>query len=103
MVDLGQTTEVKGHEQAMHRPCIVINSFTALKMAIVLPVTSSTKLNFYTIVYLPLGTGNLTKDSFVLCHQIRAISFDRITSKIAKLDNRNFLKIQAVLSDTLGL
>jgi mRNA interferase MazF len=101
-VDLGEVPEVRGHEQAKTRPCIVVKSFSNLKLAIVLPVTGSTKLSFYTIVPLAQGTGGLTKDSYVLCHQIRTISFDRVTRSVGKLDKRDFLKIQSVLSDTLG-
>jgi len=103
MVNLGEVSEVRGHEQAKHRPCVVIKSFPNLKLAIVLPVTSSTKLSFYTIVSLLQGAGGLTTDSYALCHQIRSISFERITSSLGRLERHDFLKIQVVLTDTLEL
>ena len=103
MVNLGELHEVGGHEQAKYRPCVVIKSFSSLELVIVLPVTSSTKLSLYTIVPLAKGVGGLVYDSHVLCHQIRTVSFDRITERIGKLENRDYLKIQAVLSDTLEL
>jgi len=102
-VDLGEVHEVRGHEQAKTRPCIVVKSFSNFRLAIILPVTSSSSLSFYTIVPLLQGTGGLTKDSNVLCHQIRTISFDRIIGSVGKLDKRDLLKIQAVLFDTLGI
>lgn len=104
-VDLGEPPkEVKGHEQGFQRPCIIIKSFLQLHLAIIASCTTQVpKYNHYTIVKLLKGSGGLSKDSFVLCHQIRAISFDRIISKQESIDKKDFLKIQAVLIDTLEL
>jgi mRNA interferase MazF len=103
-VDLGSPpNEVKGHEQAFDRPCIIIKSFPQLELAIVTPCTSKEpKFNYYTIVKLSKGSGGLTTDSYALCHQIRTISFDRIKGRRGKLDTKDFLKVQAVLLDTLN-
>jgi mRNA interferase MazF len=96
--------EVKGHEQGYDRPCIVIKSFSQLELAIVVPCTSKIpKSNYYTIVKIPKGSSGLTADSFILCHQIRTISFDRIIGKRGKLDSKDLLKVQTVLQDTLEL
>lgn len=103
MVDLGEVRHVRGHEQAKHRPCVVVNSFPNLELLIVLPVTTSSRLSLYTIVPLMRGCGGLTKDSAVLCHQIRCISGDRITRSLGILEKRDLVKVQVVLSDTLGL
>ncbi|PBQ33903.1 growth inhibitor PemK [Sphingobacteriaceae bacterium] len=104
-VDLGlPPTSIKGHEQAKLRPCVVIKSFSSMQLAVVLPVTgSSPPSHLYTYVLVPAGEAGLTKDSFVLCHQIRTVSFDRIQKSIGKLGTKDFLKIKAVLSDTLEL
>jgi mRNA interferase MazF len=104
-VNLGQPPkEVKGHEQAFERPCIVIKAFSNLGLAIIIPVTSKQpKYWFYTIVKLPKGSGGLTSDSYALCHQIRTISFDRVMKKRAKLENKDILKIHSVLIDTLEI
>ena len=40
-------------------------------------------------------------DSFVLCHQIRTVSFDRILKLVGALDAKDLLKIRGVLLDTL--
>jgi mRNA-degrading endonuclease toxin of MazEF toxin-antitoxin module len=102
-VNLGNINEVQGHEQALVRPCVVVKVFANFELAIILPITSSAKISYYTIVPLLKGTAGLTIDSYVHCHQIRTVSFERIIESIGKLDTRDFFKIQAVLSDTLGL
>ncbi|QQS30204.1 MAG: type II toxin-antitoxin system PemK/MazF family toxin [Sphingobacteriales bacterium] len=104
-VNLGEPPkEIKGHEQGWERPCIIIKSFNNLGLAVVVPMTTKKpKYSLYTIVKFDKGTAGLTADSYALCHQIRAISFDRILSKRAKLDNKNMLKILSVLLDTLEL
>ena len=104
-VNLGNPpNEVKGHEQAKERPCVVIKSFNNLELAIIIPLTTKeAKYSLFTIVKILKGKAGLTADSYALCHQIRTISFDRIISKSAKLDTKDILKIQAVLIDTLEL
>ena len=96
--------EVKGHEQGFERPCVVIKAFTNLGLVIVIPVTSKQpKFAFFTVVKLQKGSGGLTSVSYALCHQIRTISFDRVIKRRAKLDNKDILKIDAVLIDTLEI
>lgn len=104
-VDLGEPPyEVKGHEQGYERPCVIVKVFPEMKLAIVLPCTSKEpRYNHFTIVKVPQGTGGLTMDSYVLCHQIRTISYDRILTIIGSMDAKNMLKIRSVLSDSLGL
>ena len=104
-VDLGKPPqEVKGHEQGYDRPCIIIKSFNYLGLSIVVPCTSKEpKQNHYTIVKLPKGTGGLISDSFVLCHQIRTISHNRILKRIGQLKQIDFLKIHSVLIDMLDI
>ena len=105
-VNLGSPpNEIKGHEQAYTRPCIVVKSFNPIELAIVIPLTTKQpKHSYYTIVKILQGSGGLNADSFVLCHQIRTVSFDRIKgTPIGKLDNRDILKIHAVVSDALDL
>lgn len=104
-VNLGKPPkEIKGHEQGLERPCIIIKSFNNLELAIIVPLTTKeAKFSLYTIVKIQKGTAGLTADSFALCHQIRTISFDRIVSKRSKLENKDILKIHSVLIDTLEL
>lgn len=104
-VNLGQPPkEVKGHEQGYDRPCVVIKAFNNLGLAIVIPVTSKQpKYSLFTIVKLQRGLGGLTSESYVLCHQIRTISFDRVIKKRARLEGKDILKIHSVLVDTLEI
>ena len=84
--------EIKGHEQGMERPCVVIKSFNNLDLAVVVPLTTKeAKYSLFTIVKIPKGMAGLTADSYALCHQIRTISFDRIVNKRAKLDSKDIL------------
>lgn len=104
MVDLGQVPDqVKGHEQANARPCLIIKPIDAIKLAVVIPFTSQTKSTIYSIVEIKKGQGGLTSNSFALCHQIRSISYDRIGKRIGLLPNQDFFKILTVLSDFLEI
>jgi len=103
-VNLGCPPEIKGHEQGFQRPCVIIKTFSRLGLAIIVPCTTKEpKYGFYTIVKLLKNDGGLKTNSFVLCHQIRTISIDRITKKLKPLNSRSLLKIQSVLIDTLEL
>ena len=96
--------EIQGHEQGFYRPCVIIKVFPALELVIKTPCTSKVpKYNFYTIVKLLQGTGGLSTESYVLCHQIRTISMDRIKGRLGKLDAKDLLKVQTVLLDTLEI
>lgn len=104
-VSLGDPPDdVKGHEQGMTRPCVVIKSFNFLELVVIVPLTSKeAKYSLFTIVKVPKGTAGLTADSYALCHQIRTVSFARIVGKRSKLENKDILKIHSVLIDTLEL
>lgn len=103
-VDLGTPpNEIKGHEQGNKRPCFVVKSLPPLELAIVLPITTTTPGNpHFTTVKLTAGTANLSSDSYVLCHQIRTVSFDRIAPvPIGTLSDNDIEKIQIVLLDLI--
>lgn len=104
-VDLGEVGKsVKGHEQAKKRPCVVVKPMNKLKLAIVLPLTTSHSLKGTSgLIRLTKGMGNLDKDSIVLCQQIRSISHQRVLSRIGQLSTRQFQKIEWGLADFLAL
>lgn len=60
-VNLGTPpNEIKGHEQGLIRPCVVIKSFNHLQLAIVVPLTSKEpKYSLPTIVKINSGTAGL--------------------------------------------
>lgn len=104
-VNLGTPPDqVQGHEQGYSRPSIVVKSFESLGLLIVLPISGTEqKYTHYTIVELQAGTGGLTKKSFVLCHQIRAVSLKRINRKRGAVSARELSKVITVLRDTLDI
>ncbi len=104
-IDLGQPpNEIKGHEQGMQRPCLVVKSLHQLGLLVILPITGTeAKYSLYTIVKISTGEGGLTKDSYALFHQIRTISIDRVKKRRGIVSERTFNKVTSVLLDTLGL
>jgi len=99
------TGEVRGHEQANRRPCIVVQAFNHLKMLIVVPMTTHVPNNSQIIPYIvaiPAGAPQ-SKPSYALCHQIKAISFERVDKKIGNLESRDFHKLKKRLKNILNL
>jgi mRNA interferase MazF len=104
-IDLDPT---KGHEQQGKRPCITISVPTMFQysdvkfgIVIVVPVTSKKK-NWWTVVRLKMQEG-LQLDSFALCHQIRAVSTERISDIPGRIKEKDLNKIRLVLSGILGM
>lgn len=104
-VDLGNPpNEARGHEQAYDRPCLVIKYLPQFKLLIVVPCTSKEpRYNHFTVVKLLKGNGGLTIDSYILCHQIRTISTERVLSKKGQIQQKDFIKVTSVIADTLEL
>ena len=45
--------EIKGHEQGMERPCVVIKSFNNLDLVVIVPLTTKeAKYSLFTIVLI---------------------------------------------------
>jgi mRNA-degrading endonuclease toxin of MazEF toxin-antitoxin module len=104
LVDLGTVRNVQGHEQALKRPCVIIKPLNSLKLATVVPLTTSRPpQSAEAIVKIHKGSGNLSRDSYVLLHQIRTISCQRIIKRISQLSIPAFEKIQWELKYFLGL
>lgn len=99
--DLGMPPdEIKGHEQAKARPCIIIAVFDAIELALIVPCTTKRpSRSIFTVVAL---SENSSKDSFALCHQLRTISFERISNKKGQLSPKDLAKVQAVLTDIVS-
>jgi mRNA interferase MazF len=104
MVDLGVVPDqVKGHEQANPRPCLVVKPIASLQLAVIIPFTSKSKLSIYSVVAINKGQGGLTANSFALCHQIRTVSYSRIGKTIGHLPSPDFHKILTVLAHFLEI
>jgi mRNA interferase MazF len=97
-----------GSEQGGTRPVLIV-SRNALNVnapiVIVVPLTSrENKRRLYpTHVELTAGEGGLTKDSVVLCEQVRAISKDRLTKKIGQVSPQRMSSVDAALKISMDL
>jgi len=98
-VNLGRPpVEVKGHEQGLTRPCIVLKDYTHLKLITIISLTSNKpKYAMYSVVAIPSATTILKLDSYALCHQVRTISYDRVKSFEGTISNEELMKVNGVL------
>ena len=99
---------VVGHEQWGHRPCVTVSVPTmhetsefVFGIASVVPRTKQEK-NWWTVVPIPKQEG-LRMKSYALCHQIRAVSTNRITDIPGFVRKKDLNKIRLVLSNMLSM
>lgn len=100
--DLG---EPRGHEQALVRPVIIVQSdlYRATSTVIVVPLTGSFPLEAVALgVLIDPGIGGLTKPSLALCHQLRALDRRRLLEKLGDLPVEVMGQIEALLMTVLG-
>jgi mRNA interferase MazF len=75
---------VVGSEQGKRRPCVVVQRDAANRSSpttIVCPVAGSREPRGTLLdVFIPKGSANLTKDSVVLCSQVRVVDKRRVCS-----------------------
>jgi len=93
---------VKGHEQKGKRPCVVIKYFSMFHIVIILPLTTRDK-GWFTQVKIPKGEGGLKEDSYALCHQIRALSLERVEKIIGRVSSRTLSQLRVTLAHVLGI
>jgi mRNA interferase MazF len=99
---------VAGSEQGGTRPVLVV-SRDALNanapIVIVVPLTSREhkKRLYPTHVALNAREGSLTKDSVVLCEQVRAVSKTRLTKKIGDISPQMLAVVDSTLRIALDL
>ena len=83
---------------------MILRRFERLGLMVIVPCTTKTPPKaYFSIVKLRSGTGGLRQDSYVLCHQIRTVSVERVKSVIGELPEKEFFKIQSVQADILGI
>ena len=102
LVDLSGS---KGHEQKGERPAIIWRDLDHVKMAIVIPFTTTDKCARlpYTCLISPSLNNGLEKDSVVLVSQITTIDKRRLTKKIGTLKDGEINQITGLLKDMLRL
>ena len=105
LLELGST---EGSEQSGYRPSIVVSVPTKqirgsknLGLLIIIPLTTTNK-TWWTVVPVSKNEGLIT-DSYALCHQIRAVSVQRVKKIVGHVQGKTILKIRLVLVNLLGL
>jgi len=98
---------VKGTEQAGIRPAIIVQTNRANVISphtIIAPCTSKIRRALLpSHVFVPANVGGLTKDSVILCEQIRVIDKSRIIKILGSLEQEYLEKLNRALSIILGL
>jgi mRNA interferase MazF len=99
---------VIGHEQGRTRPCVVLQNDTGNRFAsttIVAPLTDAAHIRKPSPIYVLVrqGDGGATKDSYVLCDQIRTIDQQRVRRVFGAFSAETMAAIDAALRISLGL
>jgi len=99
---------VVGHEQGKSRPCVVVqndvgNRFASTTMIVLL--TSAAHVKAPSPIYVPvkMGDGGTSKDSCILCDQIRVVDQSRIGRIYGALAPETMARVDAALLISLGL
>jgi mRNA interferase MazF len=107
MVDLDPTI---GSEINKTRRCVVIQNDIGNRFSpttIVVPVWGAEHLKgkkpYPIMVFVQAGDGGTTKDSYVLCNQIRTVDEARLGIVHGKLKSETMKQIDAALRISLGL
>ncbi len=96
-----------GTEQAGIRPVLILQIDRANKVSphtIIAPFTSKIKRALLpSHVFIPAGVGGLSKDSVLLCEQIRVIDKQRIIRVLGNLGDSYAEEISKALQAILGI
>lgn len=106
LIDLGEVPyDVVGHEQGGKRPCLVLADYGgSIKLVLIAPrTTSNTVAGWPHCVNTPAGIGGLDKPGYIMLHQTRTVSHDRIIKKIGSLPDNIMNKVDTVLIEMLDL
>lgn len=99
---------VVGHEQGRSRPCLVVQNDIGNRFSsttIVVPLTDSAHIRKPSPIYVPVkkGDGGTTKDSVVLCDQIRVVDQQRFRRTYGVLSAAAMERVDDALLISLGL
>jgi mRNA interferase MazF len=107
-VFLADLEPVSGSEQGGTRPVLVvsrdaINRFSPV--AVIVPITdaSNKRKTYPSHVKVSPPTGGLSKESIVVCEQVRAISKTRLVKALGKFDRATLTSVEAALKIALDL
>ena len=99
---------VVGHEQGRSRPCVVVQNDVGNRFAsttIVVPLTDASHIKKPSPIYVHVkkGDGGTTKDSYVLCDQVRTVDQRRFRRAYGTLSPEAMSRVDAALLVSLGL
>lgn len=99
---------VIGHEQGRTRPCVVLQNDIGNRFAsttIIAPLTDAAHIRKASPIYVLVkqGNGGATKDSYVLCDQVRTIDQLRLRRVFGAISSETMATIDAALRISLGL
>ena len=99
---------VVGHEQGSSRPCLVIQNDVGNRFSsttIIAPLTDASHIKKPSPIYVLVkkGDGGTTKDSYVLCDQIRTVDQRRFRNLYGTLSPESMTKVDKALQISLGL
>jgi mRNA interferase MazF len=97
---------IEGYEQAGTRPAVVVSEDRfnqgPAEMIVILPITGTQHNISYHVPVAP-PEGGLTKQSFVMCDQIRAISTKRLIRRLGQMTPQTMTAIEIRLRPLLHL
>jgi mRNA interferase MazF len=108
MVVLVELDPVVGHEQGRTRPCVVVQNDVGNRYSsttVIVPLTDAAHVKKPSPIYVLIkkGDGGVTKDSYVLCDQIRTVDQRRFRSVFGSLAPETMLEVDRALLISLGL
>ena len=108
MVVLVDLEPVVGHEQGRIRPCVVVQNDVGNRYStttVIVPLTDAAHVKKPMPIYVLVrkGDGGATKDSFVLCDQIRTVDQRSFRSVFGTLAPETMAAVDQALLISLGL
>jgi mRNA interferase MazF len=99
---------VVGHEQGRSRPCVVVQNDVGNRFSsttIIVPLTDVAHIRTASPIYVLVkkGDGGATKDSYVLCDQIRTVDQRRFKNVYGRLAPETMASVNSALALSLGL
>lgn len=99
---------VIGHEQGRSRPCVVVqndigNRFSSTTVVVPLTGASHIKRPSPIYIWVKQGEGGTTKDSYILCDQIRTVDQRRFRKIYGALTPETMEAVNRALKVSLGL
>ncbi len=94
-----------GHEQAGHRPAVIVADIKNTPIIIAIPLTKQldTERFAYTYAISPTPENGLLEESVALIFQIRSLDRTRLVSKKGELNEYEICQLNLIIKDMLKL